>query len=36
MEDYWDVYYDLMELIKKSLDKANIPIPFNQLDVHVN
>jgi small conductance mechanosensitive channel len=36
MEDYWDVYYDLMELIKKSLDKANIPIPFNQLDVHIN
>ena len=33
--DYWDVYYDLMEQIKDALDKNNIEIPYNQLDVHV-
>ena len=34
-EDYWDVYYDLMEQIKEDLDKNHINIPFNQLDVHI-
>ncbi len=34
-EDYWPVYYGLMDTIKKSLDKNNIPIPYNQLDVHI-
>lgn len=34
-EDYWDVYYDLMEQIKEDLDKNHISIPFNQLDVHI-
>ncbi len=34
-EDYWDVYYDLMEQIKEELDKNKISIPFNQLDVHI-
>ncbi len=33
--DYWDVYFDLMELIKKEFDKNNIEIPYNQLDVHM-
>jgi small conductance mechanosensitive channel len=36
IEDYWDVYYDIMEIIKSTLDKADIPIPYNQLDVHIN
>ena len=34
-EDYWTVYYQLIERIKKSLDENNIPIPYNQLDVHI-
>lgn len=34
-EDYWQVYYALTEKIKKSLDENGIPIPFNQLDVHI-
>ena len=34
-EDYWTVYFDLMETIKKEFDKNNIEIPFNQLDVHM-
>lgn len=33
--DYWTVYYDLMEQIKKEFDKNHIEIPFNQLDVHM-
>ena len=35
-EDYWDVYYDLMENIKKSFDENNIEIPFPQMDVHLD
>ena len=34
-DDYWPVYYDLMENIKKTLDSNDIPIPYNQLDVHL-
>lgn len=32
---YWDVYFDMMEAIKKNFDSANIEIPYNQLDVHI-
>ena len=34
-DDYWTVYYKLMEEIKKALDQNRIPIPYNQLDVHI-
>lgn len=34
-EHYWDVYFDMMEKIKKSFDEAKIEIPYNQLDVHI-
>ena len=34
-EDYWTVYFRLMENIKKALDENKIPIPYNQLDVHI-
>lgn len=34
-DDYWEVYHDVMETIKTALDKNDIPIPFNQLDVHM-
>ncbi len=33
--DYWNVFYDLQERVKKDLDKANIQIPFPQRDVHI-
>ncbi len=33
--DYWNVYYDLMELIKEDFDKNKISIPYPQLDVHL-
>lgn len=34
-EDYWTVYYSLTENFKNNLDKAQVEIPFNQLDVHI-
>ena len=34
-EHYWEVYFDMMEAIKKEFDSANIEIPYNQLDVHI-
>ena len=33
--DYWKVYFDIQESMKKAFDKAGIEIPFNQLDVHI-
>jgi small conductance mechanosensitive channel len=34
-ENYWNVYYYLMEEGKRTLDKAGIEIPFPQMDVHL-
>jgi small conductance mechanosensitive channel len=34
--DYWDVYFDLNETVKKRFDAAGISIPFPQRDVHVS
>ena len=33
--DYWDVYFDLLESVKKAFDEKGIEIPVNQIDVHV-
>ncbi len=33
--DYWNVYFDLMEQVKADFDRKGITIPFNQLDVHI-
>lgn len=33
--DYWDVFFDLQENIKKALDENGIVMPSNQLDVRV-
>jgi len=32
-EDYWDVYYDVLETIFNELKRNNISIPFNQLEI---
>lgn len=34
-KDYWTVYFNILENIKKEFDKNKIEIPFNQLDVHM-
>ncbi|OLQ78570.1 mechanosensitive ion channel protein [Photobacterium proteolyticum] len=35
-DDYWGVYFDLLQAIKEELDKENIGIPYPQMDVHLN
>lgn len=34
-DDYWSVYFDLTENVKKALDANGISIPFPQRDVHI-
>ncbi len=34
-EDYWTVYFDLMEQVKAKFDEENIEIPYNKLDVNL-
>ncbi|GAA5222153.1 mechanosensitive ion channel family protein [Membranihabitans marinus] len=33
-QDYWPVYFYMMEYVKKEFDKNNIGIPYPQMDVH--
>ena len=35
-EDYWNVFFDTNEKIKKTFDAENITIPYPQLDVHMD
>lgn len=34
--DYWTVYFDLLEGVKKAFDEKGITVPFPQVDVHVD
>lgn len=34
-EDYWDLFFDVTEMVKKQFDAAGISIPFPQQDVHL-
>ena len=34
--DYWQVYFDITEGVKKELDARGISIPFPQMDVHLD
>jgi small conductance mechanosensitive channel len=34
-ENYWDVYFDTTENVKKRFDAEGISIPFPQRDVHL-
>ncbi|MGC9324790.1 MAG: mechanosensitive ion channel family protein, partial [Desulfomonilia bacterium] len=33
--DYWGVFFDTIEMVKKSFDAEGITIPFPQQDVHM-
>lgn len=33
--DYWDVYFDSMERIKKTFDEKGIEIPYKKVDVNI-
>ena len=33
--DYWDVYFDVLEGVKKAFAENDIIVPFPQMDVHV-
>lgn len=34
--DYWGIYFDFHEKVKKAFDKEGVGIPFPQMDVHVH
>jgi len=34
-QDYWEVYYNIIEEVKKHFDENNISIPYPQIDVHM-
>ena len=34
-EDYWTVYYDLLETVKIKFDEEGLSIPYPQMDLHV-
>lgn len=33
-EHYWDVFFDLQEIVKKRFDQEGIEIPYNKLDIY--
>lgn len=35
-ENYWDLYFDMVEGVNRVLKEKNIEIPFPQLDVHLD
>ncbi len=34
--DYWTVYFDIIETVKKRFDEESISIPYPQIDVHIS
>ena len=34
-QDYWNIYFDLLEEVKITFDKENISIPYPQMDLHL-
>lgn len=34
-EDYWTLYFDLMEKVRAAFEENGISIPYKQLDVHI-
>ncbi|MEE0867959.1 MAG: mechanosensitive ion channel family protein, partial [Clostridia bacterium] len=34
-ENYWSLYFDLVENIREIFEENGISVPYNQLDVHI-
>lgn len=34
-EDYWDLYYDLLEQVRAAFDQSGIELTYNHLNVHL-
>ncbi|MFD0700534.1 mechanosensitive ion channel family protein [Myroides pelagicus] len=34
-DDFWNVVFEVQQLVKEALDEANIEIPFPQRDIHI-
>ena len=34
-EDYWDLYYDLLEQVRAAFDREGVEITYNHLNVHI-
>ena len=34
--DYWGIYFDVTEKVKKSFDKEGLSFPFPQTDIHLH
>lgn len=34
-EDYWTLYYDILEEVKKRFDQEEISMPYPQMDIHM-
>ncbi|WP_304508770.1 mechanosensitive ion channel family protein [Anaerotignum sp.] len=35
-KDYWTVYFDIIETVKKRFDEENLSIPYHQMDIHIH
>lgn len=35
-DDYWDVYFEMLEKVKLTFDEKGISIPYPQMDLHTN
>lgn len=35
-EDYWEIYFDVLEVVKEEFDKAGLSIPYPQMDIHTD
>ncbi|MBU1995238.1 mechanosensitive ion channel [bacterium] len=35
-DDYWNVYFDMLEKVKLSFDEKGISIPYPQMDIHTD
>jgi len=35
-DDYWDVYFDMLEKVKLTFDEKGISIPYPQRDIHIH